>query len=69
MPDIISAPGPKYPDYTDLISKADWDEYYEGKAFSYNDPLMLATLRTNERLIELVEEFIQRYREATEPED
>ena len=64
MPDIISAPGPKYPDYTDLISKADWDEYYEGKVFSYNDPLMLAILRTNERLIQLVEELIERNTES-----
>ena len=34
-----------WPDYGDLISKRDWDKYFEGKQYMYNDVLMFALVR------------------------
>lgn len=53
---IISQPDPDIPDYKDLVSEADWDQYFKDKQYAYNDPLQLALLRTLEKLLKKKDE-------------
>lgn len=39
---------PSWPNYRDLVSEEDWEKYFEGKQYKYDDPLKLALLRRNE---------------------
>ena len=49
---IINNPGPNFSDYKDLVSEEDWNKYFKDKQYLYGDPLKLAMVRSNERLIE-----------------
>ena len=40
----------RYSDYRPLVSDADWERFFEDKAYDYRDPLGLAILRTLESI-------------------
>ena len=56
MDDIkINEPGPNFTDYKELLTEDDWNKFFEGKRFYFNDPLKVAMLRSMERLCDILE--------------